>query len=238
MGSVPASLIVPTQNDSDNRLLWKILTALSSVIRGTTGFLIRGTVTASINDTIPVDVNLNVGDVAVSSTNPIPALTPTFAQVISANAFTRPNDTTAYAPGDLVANSTTAGSVTPIQLAGAVRAASGVSRLERVRVRKTGTSVTNAQFRVHFFSASPSVANGDNGAFTPSSISSWIGSFDVVVDRAGSDGAIGAGVPVIGSSLTFTIPSGTTVFALVEARAAYTPAAQEQFTVIAEVYRF
>jgi hypothetical protein len=30
--------------------------------------------------------------------------------------FTRPSDTTAYASGDLVANSTTAGSVTPLTL--------------------------------------------------------------------------------------------------------------------------
>lgn len=175
---------------------------------------------------------------AVTTDSPLPVNSPGFAQVVTAAAFTRPNDTTAYAVGDLVANSTTAGSVALVELAGAVRAAGGVSRIERVRIRKTGTGTTNAQFRVHLFSASPGVANGDNGAFTPSSIAGWIGSLDVSVDRAGSDGAIGAGVPVIGSSITFTLPSGTTLYALLEARGAYTPAAQEQFTLLAEIYRF
>lgn len=173
-----------------------------------------------------------------SASSPIQTITPGFAQVVSASAMTRPNDTTAYAVGDLVANSTTAGSVTAIELASAVRAAGGVSQVRRVRIRKSGTSTTSAQFRVHLFSASPGVANGDNGTFSPSTIANWIGSLDVNIDRAGVDGAIGAGVPMVGGEVTFTIASGTSLYALLEARAAYTPSANETFTLIAEIYRF
>lgn len=210
-------------NDSDNDILRKLLANVRALL-------------SSGTQALRTILSVNGSD--VSDSNPLPVITPDFAEVISANAFTRPNDTNVYAAGDLIANSTTAGSVTPISLPLAVRAAGGVTRIERIRLRKTGTTTTNAQFRVHLFSSSPTVANGDNGAFSPSSVANWIGSFDVVVDRAGVDGAIGAGVPVSGSSVTATIPAGTTLFALLEARAAYTPAAQEQFTAIAELYRF
>lgn len=228
------------RNDSDNDILRKILANLRGVLSTGTGAIraILSVGGSDVSTANPLPTSTVVGGSAVSSSNPLPALTPDFAEVVSANAFTRPNDTTQYGIGDLVANSVTAGSVVPVSFANAVRAAGEVSRLERIRIRKTGTSTTNAQFRVHLFSASPTVVNGDNGVFTPSSVAGWIGSLDAVVDRAGSDGAIGAGVPVIGSSITFTIPAGTTLFALLEARAAYTPAAQEQFTLVAELYRF
>jgi hypothetical protein len=156
---------------------------------------------------------------------------------VATSAFTRPADTTAYANGDLVANSTTAGSVVPLTFANAVRDVAGVSRIERIRLRKSGTSITNASFRVHLFSASPTVTNGDNGAFlTP--VSDYIGAFDVIMDRAFSNGAAGAGVPISGGAATFTIPAGTSLFALIEARAAYTPVSAEVFTCVAELYRF
>lgn len=156
---------------------------------------------------------------------------------VLSGTVTRPADTTAYASGDLVANSTTAGSVTAITIANAVLAAGGGGRIERVRVRKTGTSLTNASFRVHFYSATPTVTNGDNAAWL-SPVTSYIGAFDVTVDRAFSNGAEGAGVPLVGNAMTFMIPSGTSIFALIEARGAYTPANAEVFTVMLESYRF
>lgn len=194
--------------DSDNDLLRKIL----NVLNGTGG-----------SD-------------GSSGSFAVPTVAAGFGAVASAN-FTRPADTTAYTSGDLVANSTTAGSVVPLSFADAVRAEGGVSRIERVRLRKSGTSLTNASFRVHLYSASPTVTNGDNGAFlTP--ISDYIGAFDVIMDRAFSNGAGGAGVPINGPAATFTVPSGTSLFALIEARANYTPANAEVFTCIAELYRF
>lgn len=158
------------------------------------------------------------------------------AMVITGSVMTRPADTTAYASGDLVANSTTAGSVVPIPFASAVFAGGEVTRIERVRIKTSSTSVTNAQFRVHLYNASPVPVNGDNGAWsTP--VGSYIGAFDVTVDRAFSDGAEGAGVPLVGNAITFMIPTGTTLYALIEARAAYTPTSAGTFTVLLELYR-
>jgi hypothetical protein len=154
----------------------------------------------------------------------------------SAN-FTRPNDTTAYASGDLVANSTTAGSVSAMTFTVA-RVSSGSVMLRRCRFQKSGTSVNNASFRVHLFASAPgTVTNGDNGAFSVSGAADYLGAFDVTVDRAFTDGALGFGNPVVGFEIGIKLSSGTTIRGLIEARAAYTPVAQEVFTVGFDAYQ-
>lgn len=138
---------------------------------------------------------------------------------------TRPADTTAYASGDLVANSTTAGSVTPLSFDNFARAGAH-SKIRRVRIDASKADVTNASFRVHFYGSSPTVANGDNGAIS-STQSGWLGSVDVTVGQLFSDGASGAATAEINAK-------ATTIYALIEARAAYTPASAGTFTVTVE----
>jgi len=155
-------------------------------------------------------------------------------KVSSSIAFTRPANTTAYTFGDLVANNTTAGSVTPISV-DAARAIDTVSSMIRCRLEKTGTSVTSAIFRVHFYNELPTVTNGDNGVWL-STQAGYVGSVDITVDKAFSDGAEGIGAPSAGSALIFAPVSGTTtLYALIEARAAYTPVSGEQFQIHVEV---
>lgn len=149
-------------------------------------------------------------------------------------SFTRPADTTAYAVGDLVANSTSAGSVAPMTFT-AARIAAGTGQIRRVQIRKSGAGVVAAQFRVHFYTASPTPTNGDNGAWLTTGSAAYLGGVDVVVDRAFSDGAVGIGVPMSGSEINFALASGQSIFALLEARAAYTPVSVEQFAVTLEV---
>lgn len=148
-------------------------------------------------------------------------------------SFTRPSDTTAYASGDLVANSTTAGSVTPVEIRHIGNKPSGTAIIRRVILRKSGTSTTNASFRVHLYrTSSITCANGDNGAWSTNAIADYIGAFDATVDRAFTDGAFGAAVPVVGSEFLIKFSGGVqSVYALVEARAAYTPASAEVFTI-------
>lgn len=160
--------------------------------------------------------------------------TPGGLAAIHATQFARPADTTAYASGDLVANSTTAGSVTGLVFPSAVREAGECLRVERVRLRKSGTSLTNASFRVYLCRALPTLSVGDNGAFNTSSVLAVddvqyiIGWFDVTMDRAGTAGARGTGVPNVGPALTLSpVGSSTTLYALIEATAAYTPASGE-----------
>lgn len=147
--------------------------------------------------------------------------------------FTRPNDTTPYASGDLVANSTTAGSVVPMSLTLA-NPAQVQTIIKRVRLMKSGTTATNGAFRVHFYGASPTVANGDNGAWSSSKAANYFGSIDVTV-IAFTDGCTGTGAATAGAEMQINMTAGgSVIYCLLEARGAYTPAAQEVFTLYAE----
>jgi hypothetical protein len=145
-------------------------------------------------------------------------------------SFTRPADTTAYAIGDLVANSTTAGSCVSMSLTVA-RVAAGSFMLRRLKLHKSGTGTTGASFRIHLFRATVTFANGDNAAFSVSGVADYLGAWDVTCDRAFTDGAAGFGIPVIGPDMTVKLASGQTIRAVVEARGAYTPANAEVFTI-------
>lgn len=146
-------------------------------------------------------------------------------------SFTRPADTTAYASGDLVANSTTAGSVVPLTVS-AANLAGGEAAVRRVRLMKSGTGVTNAAFRVHLYRESPVPANGDNGAWSTDE-AGWLGAVDVTIDKAFTDGAVGVAAAAAGAEIAFD--RATALYALIEARGAYTPASGEVFTLEAEV---
>jgi hypothetical protein len=134
----------------------------------------------------------------VTSISPLPVYGPRGLLTVTAS-FTRPADTTAYASGDLVANSTTTGSVVPIELIGAARADGEALRIERVRLRKSGASLTNAAFRVHLFRKPPTVTTGDNGVFSASGLLSLadidghVGSVEVTMDRPQRAARAGSG---------------------------------------------
>jgi hypothetical protein len=159
-------------------------------------------------------------------------------------SFTRPNDTTAYASGDLVANNTAAGSVAAMAFQVA-RSREGSFAIIGARIRKSGVAVANASFRLHLYrsasnsSTGPTVANGDNAAWSSNGAAEYLGSIDITVDKAFTDGAAGDGVPVASSVATEQAVKldgrDTRLFGLLEARAAYTPAANEVFTVTLEI---
>jgi hypothetical protein len=161
-------------------------------------------------------------------------------QAVAATAFSRPADTTAYTSGDLVANSTTAGSVTGLVFPNAVRFDLECARFERIRLRKSGTSLTSASFRVYLFTALPTLSAGDNAAFNSSSVlavddmDKLVGWFDVTMDRSGAAGARGTGTPNSGPALTIKPASGTSLYGLIEATAAYTPTSGETFNAVLE----
>lgn len=146
--------------------------------------------------------------------------------------FTRPADTTAYAVGDLVANDTTAGSVTAMSFAIGRDALGSGGMIRRARLRKSGTSVVSASFRLHLYSAPPVPSNGDNGAWLTDGAANYVGSIDVICDKVFTDGAAGNGAPGSGSEINFT---ADTCYGLLEARGAYTPASGETFDVLLEV---
>lgn len=180
---------------------------------------------------------------AVTTATPLPAWTPGGLLTVT-GSLVRPADTTAYASGDLIANSAAAGSVAPLELIGVTRAAGEAVRIERVRVRKSGPVLTNAAFRVHLFRKAPVVSVGDNGVFNASGvlalvdIEGHVGTAEVVMDLAAVTGARGVGLPSSGAGMTCESAGGvgheTSLWALIEARGAYTPASGETFHVTIE----
>lgn len=154
------------------------------------------------------------------------------------SSVTRPADTTAYASGDLAANSTTAASVTSMSFSIGTVNGGGFS-VRRARIKKSGTSTTNASFRLHLFTVDPAslasgIANGDNGAFSTKGVSGYLGAFDVTVGQAFVDGAAGIGAPISGAGTEVNGECGSTsqtIYGLLEVRGAYTPASAEVFTV-------
>lgn len=154
----------------------------------------------------------------------------------SGTAFARPGDTTAYASGDLVANSTTAGDVRAVPVTISRWKKGGQVKNLRVKLKKSGTTVTNAAFRAHLFKSSgptstgPTVAGGDNAAFAPS-VARYIGYADITAMTAGSDGALG--VSAI-TDAAVHLGDDNRVFVLLEARGAYTPGNAETFEITIE----
>lgn len=156
----------------------------------------------------------------------------------SSGSFTRPADTTQYSSGDLVANSTTAGSVVPIKL----YLPSKNCFLSYLKLHKTQTGVTAASFRVHLYNTANTitVANGDNGAFnSDQSLSKFEAK---TIDMSST-------AFVYSDGISYTLPIDSTVHfpvvvdgshmyvqALLEARNTYTPASAEVFTLTAFGY--
>lgn len=159
--------------------------------------------------------------------------------------LTRPADTTAYAANDLVGAQTDAGAANVIELTEACPAGDAL-RIERVRLAKSTNTTTNAQFRLHFFEARPTLGVGDNGALgaltalAVDSMRYYAGYVDVTINRAGNDaadGSVGVNVPAVGTGLTVAPVSGTSIFLVIQALAAYTPASGEQFWPVIEGIR-
>lgn len=143
----------------------------------------------------------------------------------TSQTITRPNDSTAYTIGDLVANNVTAGSVTPFSLY--IPYGRGLELMRAALIKSTAT-VANSSFRLHLFRDSPTVTNGDNGALSALQ-AGYFGSVDVT---GATPTLTGSGRAVGSAATNFVINTDLDqlVFVLVEALAAYAPGAQETFS--------
>lgn len=151
-------------------------------------------------------------------------------------SFTRPANTTQYAAGDLVANSATAASVTPMTFTICETAGFGVIR--DAQMYKSTDAVTTATFRLHLFKNDPTataLSNGDNGAIQVNTDETgYVGSIDF--DMTDIDVAVGGntatGVPFDSREIYFKLPAGSNaLYGLLAATGTYTPASGEVFTV-------
>lgn len=150
--------------------------------------------------------------------------------------FTRPNDTTAYADGDVVGDSTSA--VSALRFPGAAGDGfGGVIRSAHLTSNAIPGTKLNAD--LWLFNAPPANTYGnDNDAFALNDVDR-----DKLVGIISLDGATAANVKVStanyaviaqGLAIPFKLQktgSETALYGVLVARNAYTPAAQEAFTV-------
>lgn len=145
--------------------------------------------------------------------------------------FTRPADTTAYTSGDLIANSTTAGSVTPLTFYTGY--GTGL-KITRAGVKFNSATPTNAKFRLHLYLSSPTVTNGDNGVWLTTE-SGYQGAIDIDASALTfSDSTKAFGIYVntaLNVPLLMVQGVNGTIYGLLTATAAYTPTSAEVFTV-------
>lgn len=143
--------------------------------------------------------------------------------VIIGDSFTTPSGTTPYANADLIANSATAGSVTPLTFAGACRVNGGTAMLRRARFKTPDTGFAGATIYLKLYRDSPTVTNGDNLGWLTTE-SAYIGTISIIADQHFSDAEKGIGVPDKGSEINFACAGGsTTIYGLEVAGGAITP---------------
>jgi hypothetical protein len=146
--------------------------------------------------------------------------------------FTRPADTTAYTAGDVVSDSTSA--TTPIALASAVRVNAGSGYIVRASLTTDKKSIT-PRFRVHLFNASNPTVAADNVAYKEvyADASKRLGYFDLpamttATDTTSSDMSRSSDVTM--RHAVVAAAATRTLYAVLEALDAFTPASGEKFT--------
>ena len=152
------------------------------------------------------------------------------------SSFTRPADTTAYAQNDIVANSTTAASITPLKFGLNGSGKAGIIR--SAQLYKSDKTVTNATFTVFLFTADPGTpTNGDNSAFGVASAASFLDSFAIdLATGALAGGTTGAAKNSAALAIPFFMPAlNDKLYALHRADAAYTPASAESFKLTLDI---
>lgn len=147
------------------------------------------------------------------------------------STLTRPADTTAYAVDDLIASSTTAGSVVVPSFA--IADAAGSSVPVRFLLRTNASSGWgNVVLEMNLWTTAPTYTNGDNGAYAASGAANWIGDTQFVLKQL-NDGAVGAA----DVAMAIKLASGTSIFWDLKIRTVATPISGQTFTLVAQLVR-
>jgi len=167
----------------------------------------------------------------------------TFAEVVTSampladmlsvvGTLQRPADVNAYAIGDIIAQSVTAGSCSAIPMAVAI-AVDRPGAIIRCRVKVDDQAWLGAVVAVHIFRDPPTFSNGDNAAFAGGiTESNYIDAFDVTLGDQFSDYVSGIGVARGPRFVAFRPHSGTqNIYCVLETKTAVTPASAKTFTV-------
>jgi hypothetical protein len=137
-----------------------------------------------------------------------------FGAVAASSSFTLPSTTTGYSAGQLMANSATAGSVVvpSFSLQGMTFDAI-IPRGEIFINDSTSTAWGGQTITVDLWSAAPTFANGDRGAFSPATgTASHLAAFTCKMSAEYGDGVWGECGIVTGNALIFPAATPVTVY--------------------------
>jgi hypothetical protein len=166
----------------------------------------------------PIEVDPNTGQTCVTGIIANPTST-----------LTRPANTTAYASGELIANSTTAGSVVVPSF---TVPASGVG-IQRIRLKTNATTGWGGvNILVTLWGAvAPTYTNGDGGTYAPATTGDMLGQYMVTLNQYG-DAASGNGAIVVGS--VAALAGYSTLYWDAQIQSAATPISGQTFKLTAE----
>lgn len=173
-----------------------------------------------------------MGGVRVEPSGPFPVGSK--VRNLEPQSFTRPADTTAYAAGDVVANSTSV----PLIMRFPLQSVSGSGFIQQARLIDSANVATKPDLQLWLFDR-PITMDADNAAFTPYdddllrlvAIIAFPTSAFVVGDAtSGADGNSVCDAQDL--RLPFALASGDTeLFGVLVVRNAYAPVSAEKFTV-------
>lgn len=148
------------------------------------------------------------------------------------DSFTRPANVTAYAAGDAISDDTT--TPTALTFTGPARLPEYGGAIRAVTVHKSDQDLTNADFDLLLFDTSPAVAGFDDNAALAITDAEFANCVGRVAFTGSSDGvSVVTGDLYVKQNLYIPFVVGTTnaLYGVLVARAAYTPASGEVFTV-------
>jgi hypothetical protein len=150
------------------------------------------------------------------------------------SSFDRPPNTTAYDAGDLVATSTTAGSVAPPSFS--IDQPDGYVAIPRMVLRTDATSGWgNVTVTVTLWSDEPTYTNGDGGAYVPATgAAAFLGQYSGTFVQFG-DGAVAVLTPLQGSA-PVAHANGQAVYWDVQINSVATPTSGQTFTLIPDIW--
>ena len=227
--------------DGDYFYAGKALTSgyMTSSLAGYVGAQIRVKSGGTAGNAV-VNATANGGAVASDGGSGVTAGGSTVASVGGAYAsaeVTRPADTDAYLAGDVLANSTTTGSVTFLEFDLAA-APGGLVRIDHAHA-ETDQAANTAQLRVHLFAvARASLATAtpvDNAAnlFRYDNRANYLGFIDLLPFGAGTGSNTSARTKPVQPALLVKCAAGATkIFAQLETRTAFTPASAQKVTLV------
>lgn len=158
-------------------------------------------------------------------------------QHVAAVSKTRPADTTAYTAGDVINESTSAGTV--FTFTNCTRAEGGSGRIAKVLIDDSANQTTKLQAELWLFDTAPAAATigYDNAAFSPTDAEAQtvVAIIPVSTSFVGNAGSGASGNANYTSGQVYVpfkcASASTTLYGVLVARNAYTPVSSEVFNV-------